>query len=142
VRANSTAWPPPSRTPIPACLMSGRTPRRWTRRSRSPRSNGSVASEQPAQRTTPSTPGSAEALVAPWRAWLAILTGVGGVLVAALYARKRGAQAAAMRAPSVGLGGLALSGLGLLGGSIATAGVGGVVLLGASAAGALRRGHR
>jgi hypothetical protein len=85
-----------------------------------------------------SIPGGADPLVAPWRAWLAIVTGVAGVAVATVIARRRG-LGRALAAPRVGLGALALAGLGLLGGSIVTAGAGGVVLVAASATGALRR---
>mgnify|MGYP000600174688 CR=1 FL=1 len=57
-----------------------------------------------------SIPGGADPLVAPWRAWLAIVTGVAGVAVATVIARRRG-LGRALAAPRVGLGALALAGL-------------------------------
>jgi hypothetical protein len=83
-------------------------------------------------------PGGGDPTVTPWRAWLAIITGVAGIVVATIIARRRGAGRA-LAAPRVGLGGLAVAGLGLLAGSVVTAGAGGAVVLAASAAGALRR---
>jgi hypothetical protein len=85
-----------------------------------------------------SLPGGGASSIAPWRAWLAIVTGVAGIVVATVIARRRGAGRA-LAAPRFGLGGLAVAGLGLLGGSLITAGAGGAVVLAASAAGALRR---
>ncbi len=82
--------------------------------------------------------GEADALVAPWRAWLAIVTGVAGVVVATMIARRRGLQRP-LFGPRVGLGGLAVTGLGLLCGSLIATGAGGVVLLGGAAIGAVRR---
>jgi hypothetical protein len=83
--------------------------------------------------------GDVDALVAPWRAWLAIVTGLGGIAVATVIARRRTSIRSALVGPRVGLGGLAITGLGLLGGSIVTAGAGGVILVGGAAVGALRR---
>jgi hypothetical protein len=82
--------------------------------------------------------GEATALVAPWRAWLAIVTGVAGVVVGTMIARRRGLQRP-LFGPRIGLGGLAVTGLGLLCGSLIATGAGGVVLLGGAALGAVRR---
>ena len=76
--------------------------------------------------------GDAASLIAPWRAWLAALAGAAGVVVATVIARRRTHTAAALRAPRIGLGGLAVTGIGLLGGSLIATGAGGVVLLGGS----------
>jgi hypothetical protein len=84
-------------------------------------------------------PGGAASLVAPWRAWLAITTGLGGVIAATLAAVRVTGIGRRLVGPRIGLGGLAVTGVGLLGGSIATAGVGGAVLCGGAALGALRR---
>jgi len=87
-----------------------------------------------------SLPGSdAAAIVAPWRAWLAVVTGVAGVVVATVIARRHG-LGKALVGPRIGLGGLAVTGLGLLAGSLIAAGAGGLVLLGGAALGAVRRG--
>jgi hypothetical protein len=86
-----------------------------------------------------SLPGSdAVSIVAPWRAWLAIVTGVAGVVVATVIARRHGLQQV-LFGPRIGLGGLAVTGIGLLAGSLIAAGAGGVVLLGGAALGAVRR---
>ena len=82
--------------------------------------------------------GEATALVAPWRAWLAIVTGIAGVVVGTMIARRRGLERP-LFGPRIGLGGLAVTGLGLLCGSLIAAGAGGVVLLGGAALGAVRR---
>ena len=86
-------------------------------------------------------PGGAASLVAPWRAWLAITTGVGGIVAASLVALRVAGAGRRLVGPRIGLGGLAVTGVGLLGGSLATAGVGGAVLAGGAALGALRRDH-
>jgi hypothetical protein len=82
--------------------------------------------------------GEATSLVAPWRAWLAIVTGVAGIVVGTMIARRRGLQRP-LFGPRIGLGGLAMTGLGLLCGSLIATGAGGVVLLGGAALGAVRR---
>ncbi len=83
-------------------------------------------------------PGGAAALVSPWRGWLAITTGVGGVVAATIVGARTGAGRRLV-GPRIGLGGLAVTGVGLLGGSIATAGLGGAVLISGAALGARRR---
>ena len=55
-----------------------------------------------------------------------------------MIARRRGLQRL-LFGPRVGLGGLAVTGLGLLCGSLIATGAGGVVLLGGAAIGAVRR---
>jgi hypothetical protein len=86
-----------------------------------------------------SLPGSdAVAIVAPWRAWLAIVTGIAGVVVATVIARRHD-LGKVLIGPRIGLSGLAVTGIGLLAGSLIAAGAGGLVLLGGAALGAVRR---
>jgi hypothetical protein len=77
-------------------------------------------------------------VVEPWRAWLAIVAGVAGVAVATVIARRHDMHQV-LFGPRIGLGGLALTGIGLLAGSVIAAVAGGVVLLGGAALGAVRR---
>jgi hypothetical protein len=84
----------------------------------------------------------AAALVSPWRAWLAIFTGAGGIAIARVLSRRSFRLADALRWPALGLGGLVVAGIGLLGGSVAAAGVGCAVLLGGAGAGAVHRSAR
>ena len=66
-------------------------------------------------------------LVTPWKAWLAVLGGALGTALAVLGGARRPDRAAVLRRPGVALAGLAVVGLGLLGGSVAVTAVGGVV---------------
>ena len=69
-----------------------------------------------------------EPLVTGWRAFLAIVTGFGGFAIGPLVAAARlGQRRGAARAPTVGLLGLGVLGLGLLSGSVPLVAVGGVV---------------
>jgi hypothetical protein len=80
----------------------------------------------------------AVSVVAPWRAWLAIVTGLAGVVVATVIARRHDMHQV-LFGPRIGLGGLAVTGIGLLAGSVIAAVAGGVVLVGGAALGAVRR---
>jgi hypothetical protein len=55
-----------------------------------------------------------------------------------VIARRRGLEDV-LYGPRIGLGGLAVTGIGLLAGSVIAAAVGGLVLLGGAALGAVRR---
>ncbi len=82
-----------------------------------------------------------ESLVAPWRAWLAILAGATGAVLAAAYAARRRDRTASVRWPGTALAGLLVAGLGLLAGSVVLTGVGGLVFLAAGAAAGLTGGR-
>jgi hypothetical protein len=79
------------------------------------------------------------ALVPPWRAWLAILTGLGGLAGAEVALRLRRVPAGALAGPRVGLAGLAVAGLGLLAGSVPVLVAGLVALVGGAARGTRKR---
>ena len=68
-----------------------------------------------------------EPLVTGWRAFLAILTGFGGFAIGLVALGRLGDRRGAAAAPTVGLLGLGVLGLGLLSGSVPLAAVGGVV---------------
>jgi hypothetical protein len=61
--------------------------------------------------------GSPAADTAPYRAWIGVLAGAGGLLACLLATRRRPELATALRVPGVGLAALALFGLGLLAGA-------------------------
>jgi hypothetical protein len=61
--------------------------------------------------------GSAHATTAPYRAWIGILAGAGGTLIALLAIWLRPSRKAALRLPTIGLAALGLFSLGLLGGA-------------------------
>jgi hypothetical protein len=61
--------------------------------------------------------GSAHATTAPYRAWIGILAGGGGALLALLAIWLRPSRKAALRLPAIGLAALGLFSLGLLGGA-------------------------
>jgi hypothetical protein len=71
--------------------------------------------------------GADEPLVTGWRAFLAILTGFGGFAIGLVALGRLGDRRGAAAAPTVGLLGLGVLGLGLLSGSVPLAAVGGVV---------------
>ena len=68
-----------------------------------------------------------EPLVTGWRAFLAIVTGFGGFAIGLVAAARLGQRRGAAMAPTVGLLGLGVLGLGLLSGSVPLVAVGGVV---------------
>ncbi|MEO9175042.1 MAG: hypothetical protein ABI317_05960 [Gaiellales bacterium] len=61
--------------------------------------------------------GSAHATTAPYRAWIGILAGAGGALLALIAIWLRPSRKAALRLPAIGLAALGLFSLGLLGGA-------------------------
>jgi hypothetical protein len=61
--------------------------------------------------------GRAHATTAPYRAWIGILAGAGGALLALLAMLRKPARSTALRLPAIGLAALGLFSLGLLGGA-------------------------